>query len=190
MPLPHDGATPLDGEAIRRLLAEVAERLTPGRHQHVVVIVGGSLLAWYGLRNTTIDVDSVERLDRELENAVAAVAAERGLEPDWLNANAAQFRPATLVVAECEVLLDTETLVVRGAPLPVVFSMKLLRAQPNDLADIVSILPQAGFQSADEAVTSFYEAYPHEPEDPELADLVIDLASSAGINLPRSSIDE
>lgn len=185
----HDGATPLDGDAIRELLAEVARRLTPGPDRHVVVIVGGSLLAWYGLRGTTIDVDSVERLGQELQTVVAEVAAERGLEPDWLNAGAAPFRPATLVLDDCETLLDTDTLVVLGAPLRVVFAMKLLRSQQNDLADIVKILPKVGFASAEEAAESYYEAYPHEPEDPGLPALIVELAESAGLDLPLEATD-
>jgi hypothetical protein len=180
---PLDSAAPLDGDTIKELLAEVADRLTSGSGPHVVVIVGGSLLAWHGLRDTTMDVDSVDNLEKEVQAAVAEIAAERGLEPDWLNANAARFRPATLLIDDCEVLLPTETLVVLGAPLRVVFAMKLLRGQPNDLADIVRILPEAGFDSATEAVESFYRAYPHEPGDPELPALVVDLAARAGIDL-------
>ena len=184
MSTPHDGSRPLDGDAIKGLLEEVSRRLTPGPTRHVVVIVGGSLLALHGLRNTTMDVDSVERFDHELETAVAEVAEERALEPDWLNARAARFRPATLVLDDCEVLLETETLVVRGAPLREVLAMKLLRGNQNDLADIVKILPVAGFTSATEAVESFYEAYPHEPEDPELPSLIRQLARNGGLDLP------
>lgn len=180
----RDDARPLDGDAIKGLLEEVSKRLTPRSDRHVVVIVGGSLLAWHGLRNTTMDVDSVERLEQELERAVAEVAEEHGLEPNWLNAGAARFRPATLVLDDCEVLLEADTLVVRGAPLREVFAMKLLRGHENDLADIVKILPEAGFTSATEAVESFYEAYPLEREDPELLSLVIQLARKGGIDLP------
>ena len=184
MPTPNDDATPLDGNAIKSLLEEVSKHLTPGPNRHLVVIVGGALLAWNGLRNTTIDVDSIERLGLELETAVAEVAQERGLEPDWLNAEAARFRPAILVLNDCEVLLETDKLVVRGAPLRAVFAMKLLRSQQNDLADIEKILPVAGFMSAAEAVESFYEAYPHALEDPELPGLVCQLARNGGLDLP------
>lgn len=183
MPAPGNGATPLDGDAIKGLLEEVAKRLTPGPERHVVVIVGGALLAWSGLRNTTLDVDSVERLGLELQTAIAEVAEKRGLEPDWLNAEPARFRPTTLVVNDCEVLLETDTLVVRGAPLRVIFAMKLLRSQQNDLTDITKILPLAGFSSAAEAVEYFYESYPHALKDPELPDLVRQLARNGGLEL-------
>jgi hypothetical protein len=61
--------------------------------RHVLIIVGGSLLAWHGLRESTEDVDSVRLLDDELRSAVASVAAFHDLPSDWLNANAAMFIP-------------------------------------------------------------------------------------------------
>jgi hypothetical protein len=54
---------PLTGAEIRALVQEVAERLESEGSQHVVIIVGGSLLAWHGLRETTEDVDCVRLLD-------------------------------------------------------------------------------------------------------------------------------
>jgi hypothetical protein len=173
-------ATPLDGDAIRALLAEVADRLSPVGVQHVVVMVGGSLLAWHGLRDTTTDVDSTRRLDEELVTAVAEVAAAHDLDPNWLNAGAARFAPATLDIDECDRLLETPRLLVLGVPLPLVFVMKLSRAQPNDLADLVVLFPHTGFVTAGEAVEAFHDAYPHEEPDPGLADLVIEIARRAG----------
>lgn len=111
-------ATPLDGDAIRGLLAEVVDRLPPVGVQHVVVMVGGSLLAWHGLRDTTTDVDSTRRLDEELVTAVAEVAAAHDLDPTWLNAGAARFTPATLEIDDCDRLLETPRLRVLGAAAP------------------------------------------------------------------------
>jgi hypothetical protein len=66
---------PLSGTEIRTLVQEVAERLDPKGKRHVLIIVGGSLLAWRGLRETTEDVDSVRLIDDEVRSAVASVAA-------------------------------------------------------------------------------------------------------------------
>lgn len=74
-------ATPLNGNAIRGLLNEVADRLSSVGVQHLIIMVGGSLLAWHGLRDTTMDVDSTRRLDDELVAAVAEVAAAHDLDP-------------------------------------------------------------------------------------------------------------
>lgn len=49
----------LDGDQIRALLAEVAGELTRSSRSHTIVVVGGSLLAWHGLREATADLDSI-----------------------------------------------------------------------------------------------------------------------------------
>src|ERR687889_2581814 len=87
--------SPLDGGLIREYLREVADELPAWVPQHEVVLVGGSLLAWHGLRASTHDVESVRRLDEELRLAVAAVARRHDLAPRWLNDSAAAFAPAT-----------------------------------------------------------------------------------------------
>lgn len=84
--------------------------------RHRVILAGGALLAWGDLRDTTRDVDSVERLDEDLRAAVASVAERQGLSTDWLNDRAAGFRPATFDVANCALLLDHRNLLVLGVP--------------------------------------------------------------------------
>jgi hypothetical protein len=177
-------ARPLTGAEIIELVGEVPVRLEPGGTQHVVVIVGGSLLAWRGLRASTEDVDSVTRFDGELRRAVEQVAAAHDLPPRWLNDNAAMFLPATFERGDCDVLMDHPRLVVLGAPLKVVFVMKMYRADPNDLADMVVIWPLTGFRSAQEVVDAFFAAYPHAPDDPHLDQFVVEVASRAGHSLP------
>jgi hypothetical protein len=87
---------PLDGSQILRYLTQVADRLGPVGEQHTIIVVGGSLLALRDLRATTLDVDSVRKLSSELAQAVAAVGADNGLGPTWLNDNASMFTPATV----------------------------------------------------------------------------------------------
>ncbi len=110
--------------------------------RHSLVIVGGSLLAWHGLRQTTEDVDSVRHLGAELRTAVASVASDHGLSPTWLNANAASFIPATFDPGECEVFLYHPRLLVLGAPLRDVFVMRIYRGSPNGLDDMVAMWPR------------------------------------------------
>ena len=72
--------TRLTGEQIVALVAEVAAELRESRGgRTTIVAAGGSLLAWHGLRATTVDVDSVSRLDEQLRAAVARVAERHGL---------------------------------------------------------------------------------------------------------------
>jgi len=70
------------GERIRLLVGEVAELLDPGRPQATVIIVGGSLLAWRGLRLATEDVDSSVRIDADVKAAVRIVAERHQLAVD------------------------------------------------------------------------------------------------------------
>lgn len=70
------------GERIRGLLIEVADLLPTGRPQENVLIVGGSLLAWHGLRLGTQDVDSSIRIDDPLRESVRVVAERHGLAVD------------------------------------------------------------------------------------------------------------
>lgn len=48
----------LDAGAIERYLGEVADELPHSGSQRTVIVVGGALLAWHGLREATRDVDS------------------------------------------------------------------------------------------------------------------------------------
>lgn len=175
---------PLSGLDIRALVGEVADALDPnGGSRHTVVLVGGSLLAWRGLRVSTADVDSVRPITGELAAAVASVAHTHDLASDWLNANAAAFLPATFNPDACELLLDAPRLVVLGAPLRDVFLMKLYRADPNDVADLIALWPHVGFANAGAVVDAFTAAYPHAPSDEHLDQLVIEIAYRAGDNI-------
>ena len=70
-PLP-DGL--LDASAIMRFLDELAGELPSEGAQHLVVMVGGALLAWRGLREATRDVDSGIRLDADILTASRRIA--------------------------------------------------------------------------------------------------------------------
>lgn len=162
----------LDAEQIKGLLIDVAAELPPKGPQHVIVVVGGALITWHGFRENTRDVDSVRRFDMELQVAAAAVASRHQLDSNWLNARAAAFRPQTLREEECEVLADAPRLRVLGAPLRVVFAMKLFASRGRDYPDLRAIWRQCGFSTAEEAVAFFYESYPFEEQDPYLEEHV------------------
>ena len=177
-------ARPLSGAEINALITELSSRLAPGGSQHTLIVVGGSLLALRGLRDTTEDVDSARPIDEELQQAAADIAAIHGLDPRWLNADAAMFLPATFDTRDCDVLLDHPRLLVLGAAMRDVFVMKMYRADANDLADMVVMWPETGFRTAHEVVGAYVAAYPHAPDDPHLDTLVIEVAKRAGADLP------
>lgn len=178
--------TLLDGEAIRALISEVAAELDD-QAERTIIVVGGSLLAWHGLRDATEDVDSIRRLDDALRRAVKAVAVRHGLAANWLDDHAAPWAPATLDERECEVLFVHGKLRVLGLPLRDIFLMKLNRGDPPDLVDMRSIWPlvRSEFASAAEVMTAYYAAFPNEDpaDDPHLGDFVVTELIKGGFNL-------
>lgn len=146
--------------------------------RHTIVVAGGALLAWHGLRDSTLDVDSVRRIDTELQDAVIHVARAHGLAPRWLNDAASGFLPRTLRESDCDVILDLPRLLVLGAPLRQVFVMKVLAAREPDRDDLVAIWPRLGCDP-EEIVAEFKEAYPAAPDDPHLIDWIRQIAHEA-----------
>jgi hypothetical protein len=179
--------TLLDGEAIKALIVEVAAELND-QVERTIIVVGGSLLAWHGLRDATEDVDSIRPLDEALRHAVKTVAARHGLAADWLNDHAAPWAPATLEVSVCEVLFADDKLRVLGLPLRDIFLMKLNRGDPSDLVDMRSIWPlvRGEFASSAEVMAAYYAAFPNEDpaDDPYLGDFVVTELAKGGFDLP------
>jgi hypothetical protein len=96
----------LSGARIRQLLEEVAAELDGASTQRIIVVVGGSRLAWSDLRDSTQDIDSIRKLDDELRRAAAEVAKRHGLGRAWLNDHATAFAPVTLREDTCDLLLE------------------------------------------------------------------------------------
>ena len=157
----------LDADGIRRHLREVAAEL-PAESRFEVVLVGGALMALHGLRDSTVDVDSVRSINARLRAAVAVVAERHGLSSRWLNDSSRPFVPETLDVARCDVVLDLPGLRVLGAPLREVFVMKVYAARTRDVADLPLLWKVWGYTDVAEAVEHFRRAYPDEPGDPYL----------------------
>ena len=170
---------PLGGDEIRALLREVAEVLGDDGVRHTVTVVGGSLLAWHDLRESTVDVDTVRRIDPELAHAVEIVADRHGLASRWMNDHAAGFAPQTFDESACDVLLETSRLLVLGLPLRDVFLMKLYAGRARDHDDLVALWPRTGFATAREAVDAMCRAYPAATQDEYLESYVADIAAEA-----------
>ena len=168
---------------IEQYLRELAEILGDNGPREKVIVVGGALLAHYGIREGTRDVDSAIQLSEDLRVAAATVAKRHDLAHDWLNAKAAAFRPATLDESECEEILSRGRLFVLAAPVDQVFLMKLNSIRATDQADLVLAWGHTSFVNAEEVVSAYGEAFPAGPEDEFLAEYVLRIiedASKAG----------
>jgi len=163
---------PLDGETLLAYVQEVARELPDDAPRRRLVIVGGALLAWLGLRDATRDIDSASKIDDVLRAAVERVAVRHDLAPRWINDNAAPFVPHGFDPNGGEVIWADDRLEVIGAPIDQVFLMKVHAARASDLPDIRSLWPQSGFITVDEAAVAYSDAYPLETHDPYLADWI------------------
>jgi hypothetical protein len=166
----------LSGDEIRVLLLEVADLVPETESPCTIIVVGGSLLALLGYRDTTDDVDSIRRLETSVKEATAIVADRHGLAPKWLNDAAAWFMPQTFEESECEILINHPRLRVLGAPLQQIFAMKLYAARAIDVEDLVIIWSECGFDSPQAAADLYHQAYPHVAEDPFLVNYIEGLA--------------
>jgi hypothetical protein len=159
-------AKPLTYTEIEAYLHEVADVLDEDGERRIVVVVGGALLAYYQIRNTTTDVDSARPIDQDLAAAIREVANRHGLDEDWLNPRGFPHRPLTLDEDECEVMLEHGRLKVLAAPVDQVFLMKLDSDRTRDQMDLVLAWPATSFQSAEEVLDAYRAAYPPGlPED-------------------------
>lgn len=171
----------LSGEHIRRLVAELADHLRGSSVEYRLVIAGGALLAWHGLRESTHDVDSLTYLDDAIQTAIAEVAAQHDLAGNWLNHNARLFTPATLATESCADIFTSSSLTLLGVPLDLLFIMKLYRANPEDIADMIRLWPlvRGRFASFDDVVLRYHEAYPMAEESESLAQFIAHIAQEA-----------
>jgi hypothetical protein len=163
--------------ALRAVAARLEEQdAEPG----VLIVVGGSFMAFHELREATRVVDTVTRITAVTRNAIDAVAAEHGFEAGWLNDRAAIYLPQGLDAEACEILVDHPRLRVLGPPADYVFVMKLYAARGEvDHDDMVHLWPHCTFATADNAVALYWQAYPHAPADEDLVGYVANIANEA-----------
>jgi len=173
-----------DESSIRASFVAVADRLEElDAPAGLLIVVGGSFMALHGLRDSTHDIDTVNRISASIRAAADEVARARGFEPDWLNDRAAGFAPFGLDEDECELLYEYRRLRVLGPPPDYVFLMKLYAARGGpDHDDMVALWPLCSFASADDAATRFAAAYPHAPSDPHLAEYITEIEGEAAVS--------
>jgi hypothetical protein len=180
---PDQSEHPLPGvlgkSEILDYLSEVADELADRGRSARLVVVGGSYLALHDLRESTMDVDTITRLEAELTAVIATVADRHDLRADWLNDNAAAFSPIGLRIEDCQLLFEHEYLTVLGPPAAQIFLMKLLAGRAPDHDDMVALWASCDFASAQAAVDAYYLAYPFEELDPYLVDYVQQIVDSA-----------
>jgi hypothetical protein len=135
-------------------------------------------MALLGLRESTMDVDTITRLDDVVRQAVADVGRELGLDPTWLNDRAFAFQPHIEAVPGT-VMFEHPSLIIEGPSAEVVFLMKLGRGEQRDRGDLIALWPRTHFATPETAALAYAEAYPHAPDDEHLVGYITEIASAA-----------
>ena len=142
----------LDRDRLGRLLDALDARLRRANVRASLYLVGGAaMLLAYGRTRSTSDVDArIDAAHEEVIAAVADIAAENGLEDDWLNQQAAACIP-TEADRRAPTLYSTPNLVITGASAEHLLAMKLEAGRRTDVDDIRMLLDRLGIDEPEEA---------------------------------------
>lgn len=147
-------------DEIRELLAELGRRLHDRGVEATIYIVGGAAIALeMDARRVTVDVDAVFRPETTVAETAAAIAAERGLRPDWLNQSARAYIPGGDAGA---VLLDIPGLSVALASPEHLLAMKMAAFRPTDVPDLELLFGELKITTADQAADIALSVYGEE----------------------------
>ena len=147
----------------------------------VILIGGASILANYGFRNMTYDMDAIISASSAIKDAINHVGDKYGLPNGWLNTDFARTKSYTPKLAEYSVYYKTFSgvLTVRTISAEYLIAMKLKsgRRYKNDISDVVGIISEhqskghpLTFAQIDKAVCNLYGSWDGIPT--ELKNLV------------------
>jgi len=172
----------MNADEIRGNLEALAEELGTSGEEFSIVIVGGALMAFRNLRESTTDIDTVSHIGSELSAAISKVARSRHLPEHWLNQSAKAFAPNTLLDVELHNVLKRGRLKVLGVSNELLFLMKLNSNRQRDHDDLLRIWPMTAFMNADQVLRVYHTAYPMSRSDPYLLDWLEDIIKTAEQN--------
>jgi len=142
----------------------------------IVLIGGASILANYGFRDMTYDMDAVIFASSAMKDAINRVGDKFHLPDGWLNTDFTGTKSFTYKLAEFSVYYRSfsNILTVRTVSAEYLIAMKLMagRKYKNDLSDIVGILWEhqkngkpIARETIDKAVIALYENWDNIPSD-------------------------
>lgn len=145
----------------------------------LVLIGGASVLANYGFRDMTHDMDAVIIASSAMKEAINYVGERYGLPNGWLNAEFMKTKSYSLKLVEHSVYYKTfsNVLTVRTIAGEYLIAMKLMsgRKYKNDLSDIIGILmwhekqgTPIEYEQVEKAVIDLYGSFKRIPEESRL----------------------
>lgn len=110
----------------------------------IILIGGAAILANYGFREVTYDIDAVILASSTMKDAINHVGDKMGLPNGWLNADFQQTASFSDKLSEVSTYYKTfsNILTIRAVAAEYLIAMKLMsgRQYKNDLSDIAGIL--------------------------------------------------
>ena len=137
----------LDRNRIMKLFGELSEELErEGLRGHVYIVGGAALIAGFGRKRSTHDVDGkIVYEKRGVAEAARRLAKKHDLPVNWLNENAALFMPHK-DDSQATTVFNSPALVVTGASAKHLLAMKIDAGRPEDVDDIQWLLEQSANQ--------------------------------------------
>lgn len=140
--------TPFTRENLNTCLKELAKefrRLSgTGMPAEIILIGGAAILANYGFREMTYDIDAMILASSAMGEAVNRVGDRLGLPNGWLNMDFQKTKSYSTKLSEVSVYYKTfsNILTVRTISAEYLIAMKLMsgRQYKNDLSDVAGIL--------------------------------------------------
>ena len=136
----------------------------------IILIGGASVLANYGFRDVTSDIDAVIMASSAMKDAINRVGDKLGLPHGWLNMDFDKTKSYSRKLVDFSIYYKTfsNVLTVRTITAEYLIAMKLMsgRQYKNDLSDVVGILWEhekngspISRDTIDNAITALYD-YP------------------------------
>ena len=140
---------------LKELGKEYRKLVGKGMPTEIILIGGAAILANYGFREMTTDVDAVIKAASSMKDAINKVGDKFNLPNGWLNADFMKTSSYTPKLSDYSVYYKefSNVLQVRTVSAEYLIAMKLMagRKYKNDLSDIVGIL--AEHEKQDKAIT-------------------------------------
>jgi len=161
---------------LKELAKEFRKLNGKSAHAEIILVGGAAVLANYGFREMTADLDAVIEAASSMKDAINRVRDKFSLPNGWLNADFVHTGSYSPELTEISVFYKTfsNVLEVRTVKAEYLIAMKLRsgRKYKNDLSDIIGILAEheksnlcLSFDSIDKAVQKLYGGWEKVPED-------------------------
>lgn len=150
----------LDRAAILELFEELSKRLdAKGTRADLFLVGGGAMAVAYDARRATRDLDAAFAPTDVVRTVVAEIAADRGLDEDWLNDAVKGFLPGA--DPDSVLFFESASLRVDVASPTYLLAMKLISARPGaDVEDIRTLYKICGFTTVEEGLQVVTRAFP------------------------------